>query len=79
MITNPSDVFLIFVKVDEQMLRRRLCNKNIQEEEKLEKLEEHTTEAEVTTILPNVADLTVDGARPLNSLVQEIVNWLQTR
>jgi hypothetical protein len=44
--------------------------------EHLRRAEEHPTEAEVGTVLPAMADLTVDGARPVEELLHETVAWI---
>jgi len=39
-------------------------------------IEAHSTEAEVESRVMPLADLVVDGSRPLDELVREVVNWL---
>lgn len=42
----------------------------------IQSIEAHSTEAEVQPRVMPMADLVLDGARPLNELVREVVNWL---
>ncbi|MFX0116116.1 MAG: AAA family ATPase [Candidatus Hodarchaeota archaeon] len=75
-VTEPSRVFLIFVEVDEKVRKKRLLNyKDIAEQEDQE-LESHVTEAEVKTILPAMADLLVDGTRPVPDILNQILGWI---
>ena len=78
-LAGPSEVFLIFVETNEQTIRKRRVDKNTSGEDNLSDLEAHSTEREVTTALPTIADLVVDGAHPLDILVQEMVAWLKSK
>jgi hypothetical protein len=39
--------------------------------------EEHPIEVQVGTVLPEMADLIVDGARPVEDLLREMVTWIR--
>ena len=76
-LTDPSEVFLVFVETEEQTIKRRLAERNASGGDKLSDFEAHSTEREVRTDLPAAADLIIDGSRPVDILVREIVSWLQ--
>jgi len=52
-----------------------LNHEDIAEQEEQE-LESHVTEAEVKTILPKMADLLVDGTRPVSDILDQILDWI---
>jgi hypothetical protein len=54
-----------------------LRQRGITDREQLRRVEEHPIEVQVGTVLPEMADLTVDGARPVEDLLQETVTWIQ--
>jgi cytidylate kinase len=78
-VTEPSRVFLVFVRVDERVRRKRLLDNRDAGKQAAFGYEAHTTEADVNTVLPALADLVADGARPVPDLVNQIVAWIQDR
>ena len=78
-VTEPSRVFLVFVKVNERVRRKRLLNDRDAGKQAAPKYEAHTTEADVNTVLPAMAELVADGARPVPDLVNQIVTWIRDK
>ena len=76
-LVAPSELRLVFIAVNEPTRATRLRQREIPDRETVQRVEEHSTEAQVGTVLPGMADFLVDGARPLEGLLQEIVRWVQ--
>lgn len=76
-VTEPSRVFLIFVEVDEKVRKKRLLNHKDIGKQRDPELESHVTETDVKTALPTMADLLVDGTRPVPDLVNQILAWIR--
>lgn len=78
-LTDPSEVFLVFVTTEEQAIRKRFAEENPFREDDLLSFEAHSTETEVKSSLSAEASLIVDGTRPVNILAREIVAWFQNK
>jgi dephospho-CoA kinase len=74
-LVRPSALRLVYLKTADQIRESRLAAE-IKGRQDLESIEHHSTEVQVGTVLPNVADLIVDGASPMNELITEITSWL---
>ena len=74
-LVRPSVLRLVYIKASDRLRESRLVGE-IHDRRDLNRIEHHSTEVQVGTILPNLADLVVDGARPLDDLVAEIRTWL---
>lgn len=73
-LVNPLEFRLIYISIAEGQLSKRL----LQDASVIDigHIEEHSTEYQVVETLPSVADLLVDGSRPVEQLVDEIVQWI---
>ena len=79
-LTKPSEIFLVFVNVDDSTRMNRLYKNNvIGKNNRFSQIEAHSTEVDVREGLPDMANLIVDGTRPKQDLVQEIVTWIQNK
>ncbi|MFB2836539.1 AAA family ATPase [Floridanema evergladense] len=76
-IVTPLDFRLVFVGVNESIREARLVERGLSDRQQWQLLEAHSTEAQVQTALPAMADLTVDGTRKIEDLVLEIVGWIK--
>ncbi|MFP5274121.1 AAA family ATPase [Coleofasciculus sp.] len=76
-IVAPLKLSLIFIAVNESTRNARLMDRGLTNWEQQQQIETHSTEAQVQTVLPAIADLTVDGNRTIEELVVEIVRWIQ--
>lgn len=74
-------VFLIYIKVEDEEIRRRILEGGGSEEDFHQYLEteQHSTESQVIDTLHLYADKVLDGSHDTNSLVQEVINWLNQR
>lgn len=75
-LVAPLELCLIFVVVNESTRLARLIERGSTNREQ-QQLEAHSTETQVQTVLPRMADLIVDGTRKVEELVLEIVTWVQ--
>jgi dephospho-CoA kinase len=73
----PSQLLLVFVSVNESTRQPRLIEKGLINQEQLQQIEAHSTEAQVQTVLPSMADFNVDSTQKIEELVKEIVTWVQ--
>ncbi len=76
-IVTPLDFRLVFVGVNESIREARLVERGLSDRQQWQQFEAHSTEAQVQTVLPAMADLTVDSTRKIEDLVLEIVGWIQ--
>ena len=76
-IISPLEFRLVFICIDEKILNARLNERNIIHYQNYQDIETHSTEVQVQNLLPTIADLTVDGTKKTEELVQEIVSWMQ--
>lgn len=67
--TKPSKIIFIFIDIDENVLSKRSAGEK-------KDVEKHSTEQQVLYDLPNMADLVLNGTRPVDSLVSKIINWI---
>ena len=76
-ITKPSEVFLVLLELLGPELEARQASRDVIDH--LSQFEAHSTEDQVNTVLPQKADLIVDGRRPVEDLVYEVVQWVRTQ
>lgn len=69
-VVAPTNVILIFLDVDEEIRKRRLKERSIDEYELFTILESHPNELQVKMVLPLIADLKIQG----NQSVQNIID-----
>ena len=71
-ITSPSNVYLIYIHLDLKNRKQRSQNS----ESVLKKYDSHSTERQVSSILPTIADLVIDGNKKIEEIVSEIIEWV---
>lgn len=76
-ITKPSELFLVSIALSELELEARQSRGEVFEN--LRQIGSHSTEEQVNSLLPQRADLLVDGRRRVEDLVNEVVQWVQER
>jgi len=76
-LVAPSKLLLVFVDISELEHEARLRQRGLTKDEKLERVETHSTEAQVRAMLPGIADLTVDGNQPIERLLHQILTWVK--
>ncbi len=77
-LVAPLPLLLVLVEVPDVVRGARLFKKGV-EYELLRELDLHSTESQVSSTLPHIADLKIDGTRKPDQLVEEIVDCLRRR
>lgn len=77
-LVSPQLVLLVFIELSETTRAVRLNERGLVADEQRQ-CEGHTSEVQVRTSLPQVADLIVDGTQSIADLTNDIVNWLRHR
>lgn len=77
-IVMPLPFLLILIELPDPLRQDRLLKKGL-EVESLRRLELHSTESQINSVLPRVADLRIDGTRKPDELIEEIVEYLRLR
>jgi dephospho-CoA kinase len=70
-MVRPSVLRLVYVKTADEVRESRLAHE-INGPKEIERIEHHSTEEQVGTILPRLVDLTVDGEKPIEELISEV-------
>lgn len=78
-LVEPSTFHLVGTSLDSKRRWARKCNGGAIAREVARSVESHSTEIEVESRVIPSADLVVDGSRPVEELVREIVDWLSTQ
>lgn len=78
-ILAPAPEYLIYIKVDRETQAKRLVNDDLRHEKPLAVLEQHPTERQVRSVLPDKAALVLDGTRPANELTLKVIEFLETK
>lgn len=74
----PSALVLLYVETPEEVLRDRRDRREPSARGHWQRLEGHSTEAEVAAGVRNAADLLLDGSKPVDDLVDEVIGFLRT-
>ncbi len=70
----PSAFRLVFVKTTREMRLDRLKIRSGSHQE-LKKCEKHSTEQQVETALAKLADITLDGNKPVDEIMEQLNGW----
>jgi dephospho-CoA kinase len=73
----PQVVRLVFIDVADEERAARLHDRGGDDPGQLRRIESHSTETQVRTVLPHMADKVVDGDRPIDAVVREVVSWVR--
>lgn len=73
-LVAPSTLRLVFVKVASDVRISRLQSRG-EAVTSVDELDRHSTEVEVHEALEKLADLVVDGNRPLGAVLSEVAAW----
>lgn len=74
-IIAPVDFRLVHITVEEPMRESRLIRRDSVNGESIRRYDRHSTEAQVATALPELADLVLDGSDEESGIVGKIVRW----
>jgi hypothetical protein len=69
----PQSLYHVHLAIDEELRHNRLASRD-GFQALFDTSEEHSTEAEVKSALPNAADMVVDAARPVEQLADDIMD-----
>jgi tRNA uridine 5-carbamoylmethylation protein Kti12 len=75
-IVAPLELRVVFLEIGDEERQRRMRAEESMESDQMKRVETHSTEKQVSEVLPDMADLTVSADRPVGELVREIVNWV---
>jgi dephospho-CoA kinase len=75
-VVAPTPLKLVYIAVAEDIRQARLQTRANADAVHLPQIDTHSTEIQVKAVLAELADLTVDGARTREELVEEIVHWM---
>lgn len=75
-LVAPKKLLLVFVIVNESTREARLIERGLTHREQWQQFEAHSTESQVQTVLPGMADLTVDNTQKIEELVKKVVTWV---
>jgi dephospho-CoA kinase len=76
-LVAPFELLLVFVAVNESTRKARLVERGLTDYKLRQQFEAHSTEAQVQTVLREMADYTADSTKKIEELVKEIVTWVQ--
>lgn len=74
-LTFPSHTFLINIETRRRIRLKRLMGQGVNAS-RLRKYESHSTERQVSILLPGLADLTIDGSLDKARNIATIVEWV---
>lgn len=75
----PARLWLIYINVDRTTQAKRLKVDSLPHEKTLEELEQHPTELQVRSKLPDRASLVLDGTRDPNLLTAQVLEFLASK
>lgn len=75
-LVAPCVITLIYINLDKEDHTIRLKSKGITGSAEIQAIEKHSTEVQVARLLSS-ADLVLDGDKPVDELVNEIVAWIE--
>ncbi len=77
LLVKPSLFLLIHININESEQKTRLNRKEIINLQQIKVIENHSSEKDVKSILPNIADLIVDGTYPIDDIILGIISWVK--
>jgi len=75
----PAEEYLIYIQVDRTTQWKRLAQDELRHEKPLEELEQHPTEVQVRSKLPDRAALVLDVTQAPEELTQKVIEFLDSR
>jgi len=78
-ILAPAEGYLIYINVDRTTQSKRLEHDELRHEKPLEELEQHPTELQVRSKLPDRAALVLDGTQSPEELTEKVVAFFNTK
>ncbi len=78
-ILSPARVYLIYINVDRTTQTKRLKTDPLPHEKTLDELEQHPTERQVRSKLPDRAALVLDGTQDPDESARKVIEFLATK
>lgn len=78
-LVSPLRLEIVYLEIDDAIRLERLRARGEGERETLSLAEAHSSEQQVTSILAQRADLTIDGGNSVQESVRRIVEWIQNQ
>lgn len=75
-ILSPNKILLVFISLPFEERFSRVAERDKIEKSNLRKYDSHSTEVQINSSLFKVADLIIDGSRPVKELTGEIISWI---
>lgn len=76
-LTFPSNVYLIYIALDLTNRINRIVNSDSNID--LKKLDLHSTEKQVASVLPSISDLIIDGNKKIEDTISQILELVHTK
>jgi dephospho-CoA kinase len=78
-ILSPARRYLIYINVDRTTQAKRLKTDSLPHEKTLDELEQHPTERQVRSLLPDRAALVLDGTQDPNESTRIVIEFLESK
>jgi dephospho-CoA kinase len=78
-LISPAKLRIVSISVSEVTRLQRLGQRSQLDAASISTIEAHSSEQEVSSILCNHADLVINGEKPVNVLVAEVVQWIRAQ
>ena len=75
-LVSPAQLRIVYMDIDEQSRFERLGIHGEVQMEVLTLADAHSSEQEAATILHNIADVIVDGRKPIENCVAAVLEWM---
>lgn len=77
LLVLPSELLLIHIMLDELTRKTRLHKRSSSDYDRMQSIEEHSTEVQVKKQLPEMANLIVSGKRAIDDNIRVVLTWIQ--
>src|SRR5258707_11551413 len=78
-IVSPAKLKIVSISVTDSTRLKRLGQRNQTDAASIVRVEAHSSEQEVDRILCDLADLVIDGEKPVDVLVEEVITWIRAQ
>jgi dephospho-CoA kinase len=76
-LVQPRVLKLVHIKTDAEIRQQRMMDRDKVERRVVARYDADITEAQINRILPQYADLTIDGSLPLDILADQVIAFLE--
>ncbi len=75
-LVRPAALRIVLISTPEATRTQRLKNRGEGSVHTIASIDTHSSEQQITSVLGNLADLVIDGAKPTEMVVAELVQWI---